>query len=410
MKNSRTHRPYGTWMPACLLGLGLATWAPLTLASLAGGKATGTSGPSAPYNHNGELFLVVHDDGLGGATSQKVSYTLDLGITLTTFLGSYTSDAGKQQFWVVDDANWTNFLAQADNSNVRWLVTGMDNQRNSSVASVPSPANFNLFTTLRQGSEVKLFDMDTLDPTQPTGLARSEFSRQFLIQTTLSAFPSFADAVSKTGTHATPGNVNLVDYTINGSSVNLETDAGLTYFGETGTPGNNLAGFLDVSTSSDGTAELKTDNAIGQSSWFYRFMVPPGAESDDNDPIIIDEADNLSADAYWGFIYVDPTLYPDSPYAGKYLLSYTLEGSSSAAALARREFAYSIGRTETTGGWRVKRLEGFASAAAGESPSWLGSQPLGVVSSVPENGTALTLLAGLGLLGAALKRRRGRAG
>jgi hypothetical protein len=58
----------------------------------------------------------------------------------------------------------------------------------------------------------------------------------------------------------------------------------------------------------------------------------------------------------------------------------------------------------------VKRLEGFASAAAGESPSWLGSQPLGVVSSVPENGTALTLLAGLGLLGAALKRRRGRAG
>ncbi len=401
MKNSRPTRPFNAWLPACLLGLSLAAGHPAAQAAVANGGNWGS--PYTSWNGIGEMFLVVYDHATPGG---EISYTLDLGVTVNNFVASYTSDAGKQQFWVVDDANWASFLSQSNEGARRWLVNGYDFVKSETAANSMSLPGRSVFTTLTQGTETGLINMNLLDPTQATGLAREELVRNNLFDLMTSPARNWLNAMNNTGTHVNPNGSNQFDFNANGSSVNLWVDTGLTAFGEDGAPTNDYRGVLSSVPAGGATI----DNAIGQSSWFYRLMDPNDGADAGVDPLIVDEMDNLSADAYWGFIYVDPTLYPDSPYAGKYLLSYTLEGSSSAAALARREFAYSIGRTETTGGWRVKRLEGFASAAAGESPSWLGSQPLGVVSSVPENGTALTLLAGLGLLGAALKRRRGRAG
>jgi hypothetical protein len=89
--------------------------------------------------------------------------------------------------------------------------------------------------------------------------------------------------------------------------------------------------------------------------------------------VLIDEFDNLGYDGYWGFVFVDPALAPGSPYAGRYLLSYTL--ASYSATLAQREFAAGIGRTEASGGFAVSRLPGEAAAGFEAPAGW--STPLG---------------------------------
>lgn len=382
---------------AALLALTLAVAGPAA-ASLSGGGTSSVGGAS--YRGNGELFLSVFDD------AAKVSYTLDLGITLNEFRAATEGvDAGYQRFFPVADANWGSFLSQVSTSNLRWVVMGFDLFGAANVQG-----NQRLFTTLRQGDESVLIDLPLLVPGAPTGrstLTNGPFT--FAISAVQSG--TFFSSINSTGTHPGPGGV--LDYSVNGSSVNLDTDSGNAYFG---TPGGLTRNLNDK-------AQFDVSNAVGASSWFYYLThstPPPGTPNPDAETIVVDEFDNLTRDGYWGFTAVPGSA--DSVYAGQYLLSFTLEAANSGTLAANREFAQSIGRTEFGGGWRVTRLPGVAVAGAGEAAAVLQVTRLGgltqaalpdggdlgfaPVSSVPEPGTWALTAAGLGLLAWRARRRR----
>ena len=61
---------------------------------------------------NGELFLNVVD------SVAKVSYALDLGITMDEFFVAGQQEIGVQRFWTVDSLNWTGFLQQVNPDNL----------------------------------------------------------------------------------------------------------------------------------------------------------------------------------------------------------------------------------------------------------------------------------------------------
>lgn len=246
------------------------------------GHITGAGAAIAPGSSgNGELFLVIQD------STAQISYTVDLGVRMDDFFILAQQDEGVQRFWGLDpaaDAELRSFLAQTSPANYVWAVMAID-----SFGPAIGGAQ-RLYTTARQGEEGNV------------ALALSQNLRSGIGNT---SFANFLNGVNTSGTHQP-----FTDYSINGSSVNNITDPSASYFGEGGGTGPRLQGNV---------LSFNVTNAVGQSSWFYGV-----GSALTIGPVSVDEFDNLSHDGYFGFVFVDPNQNPTSPYAGDWLLSYTL--------------------------------------------------------------------------------------
>lgn len=184
----------------------------------------GTSG-------NGELFLAVYDD------VAKVSFTLDLGALQNDFLTLGQQEAGYTNSWALTgDANWATFLSQVSVANLQWSVLASE-----TTGAASQVGGQRLFTTVKQGEEA--------------GLAT--FTNQlFSLGNGSTQLGTFFSAIQTTGTHGTVG--QALNYGINGSSVNADTDAGNAYFGIPGS-GPTL----------NGNATFSSGNSIGTASDFF---------------------------------------------------------------------------------------------------------------------------------------------
>lgn len=183
----------------------------------------GTSG-------NGELFLAVYDD------VAKVSFTLDLGLYQNDFFAVGQQEAGYTNSWsLTGDTNWASFLGQVSVANLQWTVLASE----TTGGTVAGGAR--IFTTVKQGDEALVGGFTNQLFTTAIGGAQ---------------LGTFYSAIQNTGTHGTVG--QALNYAINGSSVNADTDAGNAYFG---IPGSG--------PSLNGNAPFSSGNAIGSSSSFY---------------------------------------------------------------------------------------------------------------------------------------------
>lgn len=171
--------------------------------------APGTSG-------NGELFLVVQD------SVAKVSFTLDLGITMDSFIANAEALTGyKKSFSLAADANWTAFKGAADETKAVWAILAIDSFGGT------QPNTTRLVSTVRSGA---------------SGTIGSWTNQAFNNNIGATQAGLFFDAVNSTGTHAPATN-----YSANGSSFNLATE-GFSYFGTSGglTPNFNGGGFFST--------------------------------------------------------------------------------------------------------------------------------------------------------------------
>ena len=372
---------------------------PLRLTSLAalllGWVLPSTAAIAPGTTNNGELFLNVYD------ATARVSFAYDIGLRMDDFFIQGQLDGGSQTFWAIsptDNAIFAKFLTLVSSGNLFWSVVAIDSEGNT------NEGQHRLYTTVRQGDESKIASVT--NTRLSTGIGTTIAGNFF---TTIN---STALANLGQSTHATSAVASQSDYSVNGSSYVLATDAGSAYYGRAGS----------LTPTYNGNTAFSAGNAVGASSWFY-YLTRSGPAA--GGLVKIDEFDNgdgINAgsghDGYWGFTLVNDST---SPYNGSYLVSYTLEPrvySFTAPTVSQREFAASIGRTEFTSAARVERLDGVAAAAAFESSAgWI--TPLGAaggrpglalaslavpaVSSVPEPASALLLAAGAALLWA---RRR----
>ena len=346
----------------CLAGMTLA-WclaASPARAAIAGGGGLTGSGVNTPYVGNGELLLAVFDE------AARISYALDLGTTLNDFFIAGQQDAGNQFFWRVDDARWVSFLSQVNAANLRWSVLGFD------VTGGNVAGGYRLFTTVRQGDEA---------------LVGTLSNQLFTLGTGLSQGGTFFSAINNTGTHGANGTV--IDFTVNGSSVNPDTEAGNSYFGSSS---------VGLSSTLNGNAPFDNSNAVGRSSWF-NYVTRSGL--DQAGTVLVDEFDNLNAgssgDGYWGFTFVDAALFPQSPYAGSYLLSYTIAPYLTQSRIATAEGRARAALTEYSASVSTRLL----TAPIGEFSNYV--MPL---SPVPEPAGLVLLLPGLLLIAARARRRQ----
>jgi hypothetical protein len=373
----------------------ICSWKSILL--IAGGLASAldASASIAPgTTGNGELFMSVFD------STAKVSYTLDLGVRMDTFYVSAQQDDGAQFFWLIDqatDGEWSKLLAATANpAALRWSVLAFDSTGNNGLVG-----GQRLFTTARQGDEARISTFTNAAFSNGTGATQAG---------------TFFNAINTTGTHP-PAAAASYD-PVNGSSFNADPSA--AYFGHLGSTSPTL----------NGNAPFNNSNLIGQSSWFY-YLTRSG--SNQLGTVVVDEFDNIgtgtAGDGYFGFIYVDPALYPDAPVAnlGKWLLSYTL--LSATPTVAALQFARTIARTETSsGGYAVQVLPGVAASAASadkhpgsvgdviETPAGFASRLItdpgltrvGASLPVPEPGAGVLTLAGLAGLAIIIRRRQCR--
>lgn len=237
--------------------------------------ANGTSG-------NGELFLSVFD------AASKISYTKDLGIRQDAFFADAQKDAGYTASWMLDDANWTDFLGKVNAQNLQWAVLA------SETTGGTATGGSRLFTTVKTGDESKVGDFTNQAFTNATGAAQ---------------LGTFFNAVNTSGTHGTPG-VPL-DFAIHGNSVNADTDPGNAYFGSTGGTGPTL----------NGNAPFSNSNAVGVASSFY-YLTRSGTNQ--LGKVLVDPFDNAAGKG--SFLLSAAAVDAAARTTGSsYMLSYSLQ-------------------------------------------------------------------------------------
>jgi hypothetical protein len=260
--------------------------------------APGTSG-------NGELFLSIFDG------TAKLSYTLDLGVTQDDFFTNGQKETGAKFSWAVNDAAFTSFLGQVSASNLQWSVLAID-----STGGTPKGA-FRLFNTVRSGDE---------------GLLGNLINKKYFDGMGTSQAGTFFNAVNTTGTHGTPG--LPLDFAVNGSSVNADSDAGNAYYGN---------GSVGLSTTLNGNTPFNMANAVGTAAKFF-YITRSGA--DQNAAVSVDQFNNSQKQASF-LLAAAPGLAGAPSYTLSYALapipepqSYALmlAGLAIVGAMARRRF------------------------------------------------------------------------
>ena len=185
---------------------------------------------------SGELLLSVYD------STAKVSYTKDLGELIGSFKASAdANEAGFTKSWsLAGDANWTSFASQVTLGNANWLVFASE----KSTFGQTLPGNMRVYSTIKAGDEAK-----TGIATNATNLAIVNF---------IGGVATFYSAVNVSGTHGVVG--TALDYAVNGSSVNLDSDSGNGYVGDGITGG--------LSSNFNNTFKFSNASAIGASAQF----------------------------------------------------------------------------------------------------------------------------------------------
>lgn len=242
--------------------------------------ANGTSG-------NGELFLSVYD------ATAKVSYTKDLGALQNAFFVDGQREEGYTNSWALDDANFAAFIGMVDTTRLQWSVLA------SETTGGTAAGGSRLFTTVKSGDESKVAGFTNQLFTNATGAAQ---------------MGTFFNAVNTSGTHGTPG--VALDFSINGNSVNADTDPGNGYFGAVGGTGPTL----------NGNAPFSNGNLIGTESFFY-YLTRSGTNQ--LGTVTVDQFDNSAFKGIFalGFTKVPVTGRTDAAAlnGSGYMLTYSLQ-------------------------------------------------------------------------------------
>ena len=150
----------------------------------------------APNVEGTELILVVAD------TSAKISFAFDTGLSMNEFVANAAmANARSWTFNLAGNSEWASFKEQADEANAIWALVAFDltgNLAKDSHRAVTTLKNSQSMADIVKTSNKQLDDG-------------------------MSSAASFYSAVNGTGTHKTE---------LNGASVNAETDAGRSYYGE----------------------------------------------------------------------------------------------------------------------------------------------------------------------------------
>ena len=179
---------------------------------------------------DGELFLSVWDD------ATKVSYTKDLGVTMSAFIGAGNNVAAVGTPMTINfssDANFTAFMTAAGGG---------------------ASASWGIFASDSTGAIAK--DGQRYLSTSGNTLAQVKLQTNANVQSGFANINNFLTSVNNTGTHATQAD---------GSSFNVQATDPLSYAGSN--PGSNWGG----------KAQTFTDSTVGLDSSMGFFYITPGS-------------------------------------------------------------------------------------------------------------------------------------